>query len=143
MKNNYGPVLLRWKNGVFVPVAAEGSLEKAAAERRAEVLFLNLLDRFNGRQGRNVSDKVGPSYAPALFSKEQEAKTNRVGKDMFASVMARLFSARKIHVEPYGYPSRGTFRIAAGQKPRLPTSCRTTAFTAYRLCVAPPIPPSA
>ena len=70
MKNNYGPIgasiLLRWKNGVFVPEAGEGTLEKAAAERRAEELFLTLLKRFNG-QGRNVSDKVGPSYAPALF----------------------------------------------------------------------------
>jgi hypothetical protein len=120
MKNNYGPigarVLLRWKSGVFVPEPREGSLEKAAAERRAEELFLTLLDRFN-RQGRNVSDKIGPSYAPALFTKEPEAKTNRVRKDTFASAMTRLFSAGKIHIEPYGYPSRGTFRIAAGQKP--------------------------
>jgi RecA-family ATPase len=120
MKNNYGPigarVLLRWKGGVFVPEAAEGSLEKAAGERRVEELFLTLLNRFNG-QGRNVSDKVGPSYAPALFTKEPEAKTNRVGKEMFASAMARLFSACKIYMEPYGYPSRGTFRIAAGPKP--------------------------
>ena len=120
MKNNYGPigarVLLRWKNGVFVPEPCEGSLEKAAAERRVEDLFLTLLTRFNG-QGRNVSDKVGPSYAPALFAKELEAKTSRVGKDTLASAMARLFSAGKIHMESYGYRSRGTFRIAAGQKP--------------------------
>ena len=120
MKNNYGPigarVLLRWKNGVFVPEPAEGSLEKAAAERRAEDVFLTVLNRFNG-QSRNVSDKVGLSYAPALFAKEPEAKTNKVGKDTLASAMGRLFSACKIHMEPYGYPSRGTFRIAAGPKP--------------------------
>ena len=120
MKNNYGPigarVLLRWKNGVFVPEPREGSLEKAAAERRAEELFLTLLNRFNG-QGRNVSDKIGPSYAPALFAKEAEAKATKVGKDALASAMARLFSAGKLHMEPYGYPSRGTFRIAAGPKP--------------------------
>jgi RecA-family ATPase len=120
MKNNYGPigarVLLRWKNGVFVPEPAEGSLEKAAAERRVEDLFLTLLNRFNG-QNRNVSDKVGISYAPALFAKEPDAQTNRVGKDTLASAMTRLFGADKIHMEPYGYPSRGTFRIAAGPKP--------------------------
>ena len=120
MKNNYGPigahVLLRWKNGVFVPEPAEGSLEKAAAELRAENLFLTLLNQFNG-QSRNVSDKVGPSYAPALFAKELEAKTNKVGRDTLASAMARLFSAGKLHMEPYGYPSRGTYRIAPGPKP--------------------------
>jgi RecA-family ATPase len=120
MKNNYGPigarVQLRWKNGVFVPEAAEGSLEKAAAERRAEDVFLMLLNRFSG-QSRNVSDKVGVSYAPALFAKEPEAQNKIVGKDKLASAMSRLFGAHKIHMEPYGYPSRGTFRIAAGPKP--------------------------
>jgi RecA-family ATPase len=37
MKNNYGPlaqrILLRWKNGVFVPEPGTGSLERAAAEK--------------------------------------------------------------------------------------------------------------
>jgi RecA-family ATPase len=120
MKNNYGPigtrVLLRWKNGVFVPEPAVGSLERAAVERRAEEVFLTILNRFSG-QGRNVSDKVGASYAPALFAKESEAQTKKLGKETLASAMARLFSACKIHMERYGYPSRGTFRIAAGPKP--------------------------
>jgi len=120
MKNNYGPigahVLLRWKNGVFVPEPSEGSLEKVAAERRVEDLFLMLLNRFN-EQSRNVSDKAGASYAPALFAKELEAKTNKVGRDTLASAMTRLFSAGKLHMEPYGYPSRGTYRIAPGPKP--------------------------
>ena len=120
MKNNYGPigarVLLRWKSGVFVPEPREGSLEKVAAERRAEELFLTLLNRFNG-QGRNVSDKVGPSYAPAHFAEEPEAKAARIGKPPLMAAMARLFGADKIHMEPYGYPSRGTFRIAVGPKP--------------------------
>ena len=116
MKNNYGPigarVLLRWKNGVFVPEAAEGSLEKAAVERRAEELFLILLNQLNGRhrQGR-------ATYAPAPFAKEPEARTSKVGKDTLASAMASLFGACKIHMKPYGYSSRGTFRIAVGQKP--------------------------
>ena len=77
------PVLLRWKCGVFVPEPREGSLEKAA-ERRAEQLFPTLLNRFNG-QRRNVSEKVGPSYAPALFAKEPEAKANKVRKDTLTS----------------------------------------------------------
>ena len=121
MKNNYGPigasVLLRWKNGVFIPEPGEGTLEKAAAERKGEELFLTLLGRFN-QQNRNTSDKIGPSYAPALFAKEAEAKAARIGKAALAAAMDRLFAAGKLFLEPYGYPSRGTFRIATtGPKP--------------------------
>src|SRR3954470_24258050 len=91
MKNNYGPigarVRLRWKNGVFVPEPAEGAIEKAAAERRGEELFLTLLNRFDG-QCRNVSDKIGPSYAPALFAKEAETKATRIGSAALAAAMA-------------------------------------------------------
>ena len=73
MKNNYGPigarVLLRWKNGVFVPEPGKGTMEKAAAERKAEDLFLQVVGqvRRSHRQGR-------APYAPALFAKESEAK---------------------------------------------------------------------
>ena len=120
MKNNYGPIgvsiLLRWRNGVFVPEPGQGSIKQAAAERKAEDLFLILLVRFNG-QGRNVSDKKGPSYAPALFAPEAEAKAAKVRKDALAAAMRRLFTANKLHMEPYGYASRGTFRIAAGPPP--------------------------
>jgi RecA-family ATPase len=116
MKNNYGPigakVLLRWKNGVFGPEPGQGTIEKAAAERAAEHLFLSLLDRIP-----NVSNKSGVSYAPALFAKEQEAVAAKISKEGLANAMRRLFAANKLHMEQYGYPSRGTYRIAAGPKP--------------------------
>lgn len=119
-KNNYGPVgetiLLRWKSGVYVPEPRIGSLEMAAAERKEEELFLTLLAQFS-KNGRNVSDKAGTSFAPALFAKEAEAKAAKVSKDTFTAAMGRLFAANKLHVEQYGYPSRGTFRIAVGPKP--------------------------
>jgi RecA-family ATPase len=116
MKSNYGPigakVLLRWKNGVFAPEPGQGTIEKAAAERTAEHLFLSLLDRFP-----NVSNKSGVSYAPALFAKEPEAIAAKVSKEALANAMRRLFAADKLHMEQYGYPSRGTYRIALGPKP--------------------------
>ena len=59
-KNNYGPiaerVLLRWKDGVFVPEPRAGSLEKLAEDQRAEDPFLTLLGRFE-EQGRTLSAK--------------------------------------------------------------------------------------
>jgi RecA-family ATPase len=116
MKNNYGKigarVLLRWQNGVFVPEPGQGTIEKAAADRKVEDLFLALLARFT-----NVSNKSGVSYAPALFAKEPEAKAAKVPKEAFADAMRRLFSANKLHMEQYGYPSRETYRIAMGPKP--------------------------
>jgi RecA-family ATPase len=46
--------------------------EKAAADQRAEKVFLQLLDKFLVR-GVNVSASVGPNFAPAKFAGEQEA----------------------------------------------------------------------
>src|SRR5262252_1623753 len=106
MKNNYGPVgetvTLRWKDGLFLPVAAPGSLEKLAREQKVDELFLTLLDRWKG-QGRNVSDKLkANSYAPGCFVKEPEAKADHVDKPELAEAMERLFRANKIRCESYG-----------------------------------------
>ena len=77
-------ILLRWRNGVFVPEPGTGSLEKAAADAKAENAFLDILARFN-RQERNISDKAGPTHAPTIFARESEAKAVRVGKQLVAS----------------------------------------------------------
>jgi RecA-family ATPase len=115
MKNNYGPigarVLLRWKNGVFVPEPGQGTFEKAVAERKAEELFLMLLDRFGA-----VTNKKGTSYAPALFAQEPEAKAAKISKTALADAIGRLFAANKLHLEPYDYPCRRRFRIVGGPK---------------------------
>jgi RecA-family ATPase len=120
MKNNYGPVgarvLLRWKNGVFVPEPSQGTIEKAVADRKAEDVFLVLLHRFT-EQCISLSNKSGKAYAPALFAKEPEAKAAKVPKAALVEAMGRLFDAKKIHMEQYGYESRQTFRIAVGPKP--------------------------
>lgn len=78
MKSNYGPtgetITLRWKAGLFLPVAGSSGLDKLAAEQRSEHLFLKLLAQFN-RQGRNTSEKpASRTYAPTMFAKETEAR---------------------------------------------------------------------
>jgi RecA-family ATPase len=115
MKSNYGPIgktiTLRWNNGLFLPVGGVSNLEKLAAEQATDLLFMNLLARFNG-QRRNVSDKpTAPNYAPAEFAKEREAKAAHVTKAALADSMRRLFAADKIHVEEYGRPSRPVSHI--------------------------------
>jgi RecA-family ATPase len=116
MKANYGPIgetiTLRWKDGLFLPVTGMGSLEKLAADQRAEQTFLTLLERFTS-QGRNTCEKPNAStYAPALFAKEDEAKKRSIRKTDFEAAMRRLFAAGKIHLKPYGPPSKGTARLA-------------------------------
>jgi RecA-family ATPase len=79
-KNNYGPItetiLLRYREGIFVPEPRAGSLQRLAAEQEVDQLFMTLLHRFLA-QGRVVSDKPSSAYAPAIFAKEPEATRAR------------------------------------------------------------------
>jgi RecA-family ATPase len=117
MKLQYGPtaesLTLRWRNGVFVPEPKAGSLEKLAADAKADNVFLGLVERFT-REGRTVGDKRGHSYAPAQFAQEAEAKAAGLGKEALADAMRRLFTSNQIHVERYGRPSNPHHRISIG-----------------------------
>jgi RecA-family ATPase len=114
-KNQYGPngeaIALRYQRGLFLPVAAAGSLDKLAEEQRAENLFLELLDKFQS-QGRNVSHhKSANSYAPTMFCKDPKAQTPG-SRNALAGAMERLFAAKKIKFEEYGKRSNPHHRIA-------------------------------
>jgi RecA-family ATPase len=114
-KNQYGPsgdsIVLRYRNGLFLPEGGTSSLEKLARENTADEAFLALLARF-AQQGRNVSDKPSsPTYAPAAFTKEADARKHVLTKPELESAMRRLFEAGKIHVETYGRPSRPYQRL--------------------------------
>lgn len=120
MKSNYGPagetLELRWRDGLFLPIAKPGTLEKIAAEQNAEHLFLNLLQRFTD-QGRAVSDKpTSNNYAVKVFTAESEAKQAHLRRRDLETAMARLFAAKKIAVENYGRPSRPYTRLVKIEK---------------------------
>ena len=119
-KNNYGPVsetiVLRYQGGLFLPLPGIGSLEKVAKDAKADEVFIDLLTRLN-REGRNVSYKPGPTYAPAIFAKEDEAKKAAMGSKALEAAMRRLFQANKIQNEPYGKPSNPHARLVVGGKP--------------------------
>jgi RecA-family ATPase len=105
-KNQYGPkcetIVLRYQRGLFLPEPGMSSLDKVAAEHRAEQVFLELLKRF-ASQSRQVSHKpTANNYAPTDFAKEREAKADRIKKRDFEAAMRRLFEANKIHIEVYG-----------------------------------------
>jgi RecA-family ATPase/5S rRNA maturation endonuclease (ribonuclease M5) len=116
MKSNYGPIgetiTLRWKDGLFLPVGGVSNLDKIAAERRSEELFLKLLKQFTG-QGRNTCDKFRAStYAPTLFAQEPAAREQGIRKADLEDAMRRLFAAEKIGLVSYGPPSKNTSKLA-------------------------------
>jgi RecA-family ATPase len=111
-KSNYGPqdevINVRWKDGVFVPVASMGNLDRLAAEQAADDLFLKLFDRFEG-QGRKVSHaKTSNNYAPTAFATDREGKGKR---RELTDAMHRLFAADKIKAETYGRASKQATRL--------------------------------
>jgi RecA-family ATPase len=115
MKSNYGPIgeiiNMHWKDGVFVPMASMGNLDRFAAEQRADEAFYSNLVRFT-RQGRTVSHKpTANAYAPAEFAREKEAREAGMRKADFEAAMRRLLTAEKIRVESYGPPSRGWTKL--------------------------------
>ena len=116
-KNNYGPVsesiIVRYRDGLFLPMPGVASLDRAAQEHKVDEVFLTLLARLTA-ENRIVSDKPSRSYAPALFVKEDEAKrAGIVSTKEFEAAMRRLFKAGTIWNEPYGgRPSRPSYRIA-------------------------------
>ena len=75
--------------------------EMAAAERKADELFMSLLVRFT-MEGRKVSASAGANYAPSVFSKERGAKASKISKNALTAAMRRLFEAKRIRVEQTG-----------------------------------------
>jgi hypothetical protein len=104
-------IVLRYRNGLFLPEKGASGLDKLAREAKAEEVFLDLLKRL-ASEGRNVSHHTtSKTYAPTAFAKETEAKKHQLRKADFEDAMRRLFEAKKIHVEDYGRPSRPYTRI--------------------------------
>ena len=114
-KNNYGPagehIRMRWQNGLFVPIGTPSSLDKLAADRKAETAFLDLLDRF-ASQNQRVGPYKGPNYAPAKFAEHPDGKP--FGSKRLAAAMQRLLDAKAIRIECEGPKSRTiTFLVRA------------------------------
>jgi RecA-family ATPase len=68
-------ITVRWQNGVYVPEAGIGSLDRMAKEKQADDTFLALLGLFT-EQGQNVSPHQGPSYAAKMLAEHPKAKPN-------------------------------------------------------------------
>jgi hypothetical protein len=96
--------VLKWQNGLYLPMPGVASLDKAAAELNADEMFLKLLRRFTD-QGQDVGTVSGTNYAPAKFAKHPDAKGFTSKK--LAESMQRLLDKGTIKNEPFGPPSKG------------------------------------
>jgi RecA-family ATPase len=101
-------IMLRWKAGRFTLDGPAGGFDKLAADARADRVFLDLVARFE-REGRDVSHKPSPSYAPAIFAEQPDA--DGMTAKALTNAMNRLFEAEKIRVDTSGPPSRRKSRV--------------------------------
>lgn len=109
-KNNYGPVssavVLRWRDGLFLPERGPNSIDKLARESRADEVFTTLTRRFN-ENGRHVTEASNTAqYAPKVFAQEPEAQEAKLTKADLEKAMARLFRSNKIRLDENGPPSK-------------------------------------
>jgi RecA-family ATPase len=113
-KNQYGPlgetITVKYEHGLFVHKHGAPSLEQIASARKADDVFLTLLQRFT-RQNRVISEKPSRNYAPVVFAREEEAQQASVTAKKLEEAMRRLFKEGKIANEPYGPPSRKAYQI--------------------------------
>jgi hypothetical protein len=85
------------------------SLDKAAAEQKADEVFLKLLRRFND-QNQDVGPVSGKGYAPSVFVGHPDAAgftSKQLGK-----AMQRLLDAKAICIEEFGPPSKRRKRLS-------------------------------
>lgn len=106
LKANYAAtgetIELRWRDGLMMRADVVGMAVEDRA-KDAQAIFLQCLRRLES-EGRSVSAKKSPTYAPAVFHKQPEAKGLR--KVELEDAMTALFAAGRLRVETTGFPSR-------------------------------------
>jgi RecA-family ATPase len=115
-KGNYSPAqAATWRQFINVEIAngdevgvvtpwdfpgqGEQTPEKVEADQKADQVFLHLLRKFLAR-GINVSANTGPTYAPARFAEDKEAKLAKLSKAALRGAMDRLLDVNRIRSEP-------------------------------------------
>jgi RecA-family ATPase len=115
-KNNYGPlaarVVLRFRNGLFLPDPGLSTLDQLAKEQRIDDVFLNILRKMIEQKRPIGPSKYSPNYAPSRIAEHPDGKEFSV-KD-YAASMERLLNANHIHVATFGSPSKKREHLALG-----------------------------
>ena len=115
-KNQYGPperpIVLRYTDGLFLPVNGATDPERVIRDARVDGLFIKLLRRFNERLDRVTHLASSPNYyAPKVFADEPEAKQSGFRKGELEDAMKRLMASKRVLVEIGGKESRRQSRL--------------------------------
>jgi RecA-family ATPase len=116
LKNNYGPladsVVLRFRNGLFLPEAGQSALEKLAREQKADEAFLDVLGKLT-KQNRPVSPSAHASnYGPKVIAGHPDGKA--YGQRDYQAALERLLAANRVHIASFGPRSKPVRHLALG-----------------------------
>ena len=109
VKNQYGKqdekIVLKWQDGMYLPVPGAQSLNTAACEQRADEVVVKLL-RLHNEQHQDVSAAPSRVYAPSVFARHPDAAAVGLTSQQLGKAMQRLLDAKTIAVDISGPPSR-------------------------------------
>ena len=116
-ENQYGQlsnrVVLKYRDGMFLPVPGVASLDRLAQQAKAQEVFLVLLKRFTS-ENRNLSANPGRGYAPSEFAGEDEAKKANLRKADLKDAMRNL--SRTANLERALWPAQAIRTTASPKK---------------------------
>jgi RecA-family ATPase len=121
LKNNYGRlaqrVVLRYRNGVFVPEPSMSIIERAAREQAIDDAFLAVLGKLIASNRLVNPSPNASNYAPTVIASHPDGKAH--SRKDYQAAMARLFDAGKIHIASDGPPSKKVRFLALGKGAKL------------------------
>jgi RecA-family ATPase len=102
-KNNYGPIgdsiVLRYKNGLFLPETGTSNLEKLARESVVDEILITVGKSLESRGDWLSASRQSHAYAPRIIVQQQEAKARRIKKHELAASLDRQLDQNKVHIE--------------------------------------------
>lgn len=117
MKNNYGAlagsVVLRFRNGLFLPEGGPSTLEKLARDQKVDESFLDVLGKLI-KQNRPVSPSphAATNYGPKAIAGHPDGK-HYTQRD-YTAALERLLAANRVHIDSFGPDSKKVRHLALG-----------------------------
>jgi RecA-family ATPase len=100
-KNQYGPIgetiVLRYRNGLFLPERGMSNLDKAAREAEVEDAFISIGKKLDSRGQELSPAQTSHSYGPTIIAKQPEAKG--IKKAELVAAFDRLLDKKRLYVE--------------------------------------------
>lgn len=115
-KNNYGPVsarmVLRFRNGLFLPEAGMSTLDKLAKEQKVDGAFLDVLTKLIEQKRPTSPSAHASNYAPSIIATHPDGKA--FARKDYVDAMERLLNTSRIHVACEGPRSKPVRFLAPG-----------------------------